>query len=149
MNDLRTKVNNSILSAKQEQAEFFANMQDSYKAQNLIKADDLLKELSATLKPIELYDFLQTYIMESGYDVSMQSDTSRDMLNHYEWTEKGEKRKVDKLGVGKKQAYTVSFLDLVSMYTQVQFYKAHNFATEIQCANNTEVTTSIVISLQK
>lgn len=110
-----------------EIADYFLFKDYSEQAQHCLNIIYHNRELLPYYRKHTLEEYLQGYIRNSGYDVSMSSVSHRDKPHHTEY--KGVEYDYDY--VRRATIYVVSLHDLLNMYINIKWYIANGFEPEI------------------
>lgn len=114
-----------------EIADYFLFKDYSAQAEQCLNLIFKNRELLPYYRKHTLEEYLQGYIRNSGYDVSMSSASHRDKPQHTKYTAFGQTTEYDYDYVRHATIYVVSLYDLLNMYVNVKWYIANGFAPEI------------------
>lgn len=110
-----------------EIADYFLFRDYSAQAEQCLNIIFKNRELLPYYRNHTIEEYLQSYISNSGYDVSMSSASHRDKPQHTEY--KGIEYDYDY--VRRTTIYVTSLHDLLNMYINIKWYVANGFKPEI------------------
>ena len=118
---------NAFRAYQAEIADYFLFKDYNAQAEQCLNLIFKNRELLPYYRSNTLEEYLQSYIKNSGYDVSMSSASHRDKPHHTEY--KGVEYSYDY--IRRATIYVVSLQDLLNMYINIKWYIANGFEPEI------------------